>query len=296
MQVTCYDRATGEEVPAEYVQLFCHRRPTYTDLTLSPLRSRREVDPSFWVASAELLQRDGATPASFVSLGANGLPKGALVPASTSVSSRGSASSTSATPASPRSAASTPKAESDTKDTVTSPPARSHESTAPSSPASTSRKRRRSLDSDQDSIRLSRAPSLDHDGVWRPQLEQGGGFAFDTDDDDDDDLVQPDKAPNLVGALHQPVTRLRDESGKAGLYTIFHDLSVRAEGDYRLQMRCFSLEMGGAGSLATAVTDPFHSFSAKRFPGMCDPTSLSRCFAKQGVRIPVRGGGSGDKA
>lgn len=39
--------------------------------------------------------------------------------------------------------------------------------------------------------------------------------------------------------------------------------------------------------LAEAYTEPFEVMSAKRFPGMLDPTPLSRAFAKQGLRIPT---------
>lgn len=47
--------------------------------------------------------------------------------------------------------------------------------------------------------------------------------------------------------------------------------------------------------LAACFSDPFTVFSAKKFPGVCESTALSKCFAAQGVKIPIRkeGGGKG---
>jgi hypothetical protein len=42
--------------------------------------------------------------------------------------------------------------------------------------------------------------------------------------------------------------------------------------------------------LATVMSDPFKVFSAKKFPGMIESTPLSKAFAGQGIRIPVRHG------
>jgi hypothetical protein len=40
--------------------------------------------------------------------------------------------------------------------------------------------------------------------------------------------------------------------------------------------------------LAAAFSDPFCVFSAKKFPGVCESTPLSKAFAMQGIKIPVR--------
>jgi len=47
--------------------------------------------------------------------------------------------------------------------------------------------------------------------------------------------------------------------------------------------------------LATAFSDVFTVWSAKKFPGVKESTALSKCFAAQGVKIPIRkdGGGKG---
>ena len=40
--------------------------------------------------------------------------------------------------------------------------------------------------------------------------------------------------------------------------------------------------------LARCFSDVFSVYSAKRFPGVVESTPLSRCFATQGIRIPIR--------
>jgi hypothetical protein len=55
-----------------------------------------------------------------------------------------------------------------------------------------------------------------------------------------------------------------------------------------------TLNTGKSKVLTTAMSDPFQVFSAKKFPGMIESTALSKKFASQGIRIPVRH--SGDKA
>jgi hypothetical protein len=39
--------------------------------------------------------------------------------------------------------------------------------------------------------------------------------------------------------------------------------------------------------MAEVFTPPFEVMSAKKFPGMLDPTPLSQAFARQGLRIPT---------
>jgi hypothetical protein len=40
--------------------------------------------------------------------------------------------------------------------------------------------------------------------------------------------------------------------------------------------------------LATSFSDPFVVYSAKKFPGVIESTPLSKCFAQQGIKIPIR--------
>lgn len=43
-----------------------------------------------------------------------------------------------------------------------------------------------------------------------------------------------------------------------------------------------------APCLAFTFSDRFQVFSAKKFPGVIESTALSKCFASQGIKIPIR--------
>jgi hypothetical protein len=49
-----------------------------------------------------------------------------------------------------------------------------------------------------------------------------------------------------------------------------------------------SLNTGRAPVLATCFSDVFQVYSAKKFPGVIESTPLSKCFASQGIKIPIR--------
>ena len=66
----------------------------------------------------------------------------------------------------------------------------------------------------------------------------------------------------------------------------FLDLQVRKEGPNGRTV---------SPVLATHFSDPFQVFSAKKFPGVCESTPLSRKFALQGVKIPIRKDGDAGK-
>lgn len=51
--------------------------------------------------------------------------------------------------------------------------------------------------------------------------------------------------------------------------------------------------MSAAPVLASVFTKPFQVFSAKKFPGVIESTELSRTFAQQGIKIPIRKDGDG---
>ncbi|KAK3671681.1 velum formation-related protein [Recurvomyces mirabilis] len=86
-------------------------------------------------------------------------------------------------------------------------------------------------------------------------------------------------------------------------YFIFPDLSVRHEGKYRLSFSLYEelKDVGdddgtGAASSGDAhvthrlevKSEPFNVFSAKKFPGLTESTSLSRVVAEQGCRVRIR--------
>jgi hypothetical protein len=112
---------------------------------------------------------------------------------------------------------------------------------------------------------------------------------------------------NLIGALTQNAFKLTGMDGKLGIFFIYHDLSIRTEGFFCFKLTFVSLDNGGrrteqdVDTLAEIFTDVFQVYSAKKFPGMIEPTALSKHLQNQGVRIPTRttqrrgrGGGEGD--
>jgi Velvet factor len=120
---------------------------------------------------------------------------------------------------------------------------------------------------------------------------------------------------NLIGSLTASAFRLKDDKDVLGIWFILQDLSVRTEGMFRLRFSFLnlgkyslfptisdnsppqtgdhrrpgvSLNTGTSKVQTTAMSESFQVFSAKKFPGMIESTELSRKFASQGIRIPVR--------
>lgn len=48
------------------------------------------------------------------------------------------------------------------------------------------------------------------------------------------------------------------------------------------------LNKGKAPVLAYVFSEKFQVYSAKKFPGVIESTPLSKCFAQQGIKIPIR--------
>lgn len=48
------------------------------------------------------------------------------------------------------------------------------------------------------------------------------------------------------------------------------------------------LNKGKAPVLAWTFSDSFQVYSAKKFPGVIESTDLSKKFAEQGIKIPIR--------
>ncbi|CCU74869.1 RYP3/VelB [Blumeria hordei DH14] len=112
---------------------------------------------------------------------------------------------------------------------------------------------------------------------------------------------------NLIGSLTANASRLTDPEDKIGIWFVLQDLSVRTEGDFRLRFSFVNvseisppssahlsanssapLNKNKSPVLARCFSDVFSVYSAKRFPGVVESTPLSRCFATQGIRIPIR--------
>ncbi|MCJ1469220.1 hypothetical protein MMC07_007853 [Pseudocyphellaria aurata] len=104
---------------------------------------------------------------------------------------------------------------------------------------------------------------------------------------------------NLIGSLCVSAFKLTDPENNMGVWFILQDLSVRTEGTFRLKMNFVnvgtpsspsvqSLNNGSAPVLASTFSKVFQVFSAKKFPGVIESTQLSKCFATQGIKIPIR--------
>jgi hypothetical protein len=102
---------------------------------------------------------------------------------------------------------------------------------------------------------------------------------------------------NLIGSLSVNASKLEDDRKKLGLWFVLQDLSVRTEGVFRLKMSFVDVGSGQNGTqlnkgrapvLATCFSAPFQVYSAKKFPGVIESTPLSKEFARQGIKIPIR--------
>ncbi|KAF1987750.1 hypothetical protein K402DRAFT_329854 [Aulographum hederae CBS 113979] len=101
---------------------------------------------------------------------------------------------------------------------------------------------------------------------------------------------------NLIGSLSVNAFKLIDTESKVGFWFVLQDLSVRTEGLFRLKMNFVDvgapdgngLNKAHAPVLATVFSDKFQVYSAKKFPGVIESTPLSKAFAQQGIKIPIR--------
>jgi hypothetical protein len=55
----------------------------------------------------------------------------------------------------------------------------------------------------------------------------------------------------------------------------------------------YAVNTGKAPILASCFSEVFTVYSAKKFPGVVESTPLSKCFATQGIKIPIRKDGPG---
>ncbi|KAF1798857.1 velvet factor [Mucor lusitanicus] len=103
---------------------------------------------------------------------------------------------------------------------------------------------------------------------------------------------------NLAGATVASAEKLYDLEGNLGIFFIFQDISLRIEGVFKLEFSLVDIEeppflhcvntQSASPVLKTVETKPFTSYTPKNFPGVVQSTPLSECFAKQGIKIPVR--------
>ncbi|KAJ2098951.1 hypothetical protein IW146_009871 [Coemansia sp. RSA 922] len=104
-------------------------------------------------------------------------------------------------------------------------------------------------------------------------------------------LSEPVKVRNLVGTTVSNAYLLKDENDNVNIFFIFHDLSVRTEGQFRIKFQFAvipSEDDPRAFVESVAWSSVFEVYSAKTFPGMTDSTELSKAFATQGIKITIR--------
>ncbi|KAG0234973.1 velvet factor-domain-containing protein [Mortierella sp. GBAus27b] len=92
----------------------------------------------------------------------------------------------------------------------------------------------------------------------------------------------------LAGTVVSSLNRLKDVDNTDGGFFVFGDMSVRSEGHFRLRLTLFELIEGEAVHVMTTFSNAFTAYPSRTFPGMSEPTFLSRSFSDQGVRIRIR--------
>ena len=104
-----------------------------------------------------------------------------------------------------------------------------------------------------------------------------------------------------------PAAAGQPPDARVGTYYIFHDLSCRQPGLYRLHFSLTAVDMNLTAPaaaatppaarrsriLAQAVSDVFEVFNAKDFPGMASSSPLLRDLKSQGAAVSVKKGSDG---
>lgn len=100
----------------------------------------------------------------------------------------------------------------------------------------------------------------------------------------------------LMGSLVGTPFVGKDDQGEEGCFFCFSDLSCRTPGAFRLKFTLIMIDPSRAGQirhfplLAELVSDVFHVYSAKEFPGMLPSSSLAKRLREQGCIISIKKG------
>ncbi|KFH62763.1 hypothetical protein MVEG_11289 [Podila verticillata NRRL 6337] len=103
-------------------------------------------------------------------------------------------------------------------------------------------------------------------------------------------LLKDSRTKATTGSCVSSLYPLKDfeDSGNESGFFVFPDLSVRMEGTYRLKFCLYEMTGTQVHFCASIVSAPFVVYSAKKFPGMEESTTLSQFFAEQGLKIRIR--------
>lgn len=104
-------------------------------------------------------------------------------------------------------------------------------------------------------------------------------------DGSSDDSAGDVPTRNLIGATVLNAFTLIDDSSTRGIWFILSDISVRIEGEFTLLLTLVNL---ATMETTQRLTQRFHVYSAKKFPGVVDSIPLGKLFVSQGVKIPMR--------
>jgi len=92
----------------------------------------------------------------------------------------------------------------------------------------------------------------------------------------------------LAGTLVSSLHRLKDADNSDGAFFVFGDLSIKIEGDFRLQFNLYEMRDSECFHMQSVQSDRFTVYPQKNFPGMSESTFLTRSFSDQGVRLRLR--------
>ncbi|CAO3614026.1 unnamed protein product [Cunninghamella blakesleeana] len=106
--------------------------------------------------------------------------------------------------------------------------------------------------------------------------------------DEEVHLLRDGKTRSTTGSVVSSLYHLKDTDNTDAGFFVFPDLSVRMEGKYRLKLSLFEIIGKEVFHCKSILSDQFIVYSAKKFPGMEESTSLSRSFADQGLKIRIR--------
>ncbi|KJZ78919.1 hypothetical protein HIM_01692 [Hirsutella minnesotensis 3608] len=100
----------------------------------------------------------------------------------------------------------------------------------------------------------------------------------------------------LMGSLVGTPFVGQDENGEEGCFFCFGDLSCRTPGAFRLKFTLIMIDPIRAGMirhfpiLTETLSDVFHVYSAKEFPGMLPSSNLAKRLKEQGCIISIKKG------
>ncbi|OAA38042.1 RYP2-like protein [Metarhizium rileyi] len=105
----------------------------------------------------------------------------------------------------------------------------------------------------------------------------------------------------LMGSLVGTPFVGQDDQGDDGCFFCFSDLSCRTPGAFRLKFTLVMIDPARAGVirhfpvLTEIVSDVFHVYSAKEFPGMLPSSNLAKRLKEQGCIISIKKGNDRSK-